>query len=485
MPIAARGGCRGLLAAVAAADRTTSRCSPTPRRPARRGTRVSSSPARRSASRVTADGHASYDVRIDGAGLPDPDSLGRYHGLCRLGRHAPTSTQWDRLGAVHNGTSTVGHGRAQQVPARHHRRGRTPRRRRTRGRRCCTARRRAGGCSRSSRIRCSAASRSESFGPRAAPMRCARDRAARAIAGSRQRRRTAMPGMRGDEATRQHAMAMPIPMPAGMLMMPGLVGLAAGRSAFLPGAGVDPIDAAGGEATTALTARRRRHARPHGRRCVRRTIHGHAFAMYGFNGQVPGPLIRVPQNATITVRFHNRIDLPSAVHWHGVRLDNRIRRRAGRDAGSRSRPAATSSTRCIFPTPGSTGITRTCARTSSRRMGLFGNMLVDSPEPDYYSPVNREQALVLSDLLINADTLIPFGKEAPDFALMGRVGNVLLVNGEPRYALRVEPGRGRALLSDQRRQLAHVQPLVRRRADQGRRVGREPVRARGAWCRAW
>ena len=68
-------------------------------------------------------------------------------------------------------------------------------------------------------------------------------------------------------------------------------------------------------------------------------------------------------------------------------------------------------------------------------MGLFGNMLVDSPDRDYYSPVNREQTLVLDDLLVNADTLIPFGKEAPDYALMGRVGNVLLVNGEPRYAL--------------------------------------------------
>ena len=32
-------------------------------------------------------------------------------------------------------------------------------------------------------------------------------------------------------------------------------------------------------------------------------------------------------------------------------------------------------------------------------MGLFGNMIVDSPEPDYYSPVNREQSLVLNDLL--------------------------------------------------------------------------------------
>ena len=73
-------------------------------------------------------------------------------------------------------------------------------------------------------------------------------------------------------------------------------------------------------------------------------------------------------------------------------------------------------------------------------MGLFGNRLVDSPERDYYSRVNREETLVLDDLLVNGDTLIPFGKEAATYALMGRVGNVLLVNGEPKYTLRAKKG---------------------------------------------
>ena len=45
--------------------------------------------------------------------------------------------------------------------------------------------------------------------------------------------------------------------------------------------------------------------------------------MYGFNGQYPGPLIRAPQRATVIVRFTNRLDQPSTVHWHGVRLENR------------------------------------------------------------------------------------------------------------------------------------------------------------------
>ena len=113
-------------------------------------------------------------------------------------------------------------------------------------------------------------------------------------------------------------------------------------------------------------------------------------------------------------------------------------------------------------------------------MGLFGNMLVDSPDRDYYSPANASRRSCSTTCSINADTLVPFGTEAPDYALMGRVGNVLLVNGEPRYTLRVQTRRGGALLPHQRRQLAHLQRLVRRRADESRRVRREPLRARGA-----
>ncbi|HEX6532992.1 MAG TPA: multicopper oxidase domain-containing protein [Gemmatimonadaceae bacterium] len=241
-----------------------------------------------------------------------------------------------------------------------------------------------------------------------------------------------MPGMHDT------AMAMPIPMPKGMAMMPGLVGLTPPVTPFLPGAGVDPMRLPAAKPsevanlkdgdTLDLTAT-----------LVRRTIRGRAFAMYGFNGQVPGPLIRVPQNATITVRFHNRIDLPSTVHWHGVRLDNRFDGVPGVTQEAVA-PGSSFVYTVHFPDAGVYWYHPHVREDIEQAMGLFGNVLVDSPDRDYYSPANREQTLVFDDLLVNGDTLIPFGKEAPDFALMGRVGNVLLVNGEPRYALHASAG---------------------------------------------
>ena len=47
---------------------------------------------------------------------------------------------------------------------------------------------------------------------------------------------------------------------------------------------------------------------------------------------------------------------------------------------------------------------------------------------------------MLDDLLLNDDGLVPFGADAATHALMGRFGNVMLVNGEPRYSLSVRKG---------------------------------------------
>ncbi len=243
---------------------------------------------------------------------------------------------------------------------------------------------------------------------------------------------TGMPGMGGA------SMSMPIPMPAGMMVIPGLVGLAPAGAMFLPGAGMDPstIPAAKPRAvvrlhdgdTLVLTAM-----------LVRRTIRGHDFVMYGFNGQVPGPLIRVPQNANVIVRFVNQIDRPSAVHWHGVRLDNRSDGVPGLTQAEV--PAGGSFVyRVHFPDAGIYWYHPHMREDIEQALGLFGNMIVDSPDKNYYSPVNQEQVLMLDDLLVNGDTLIPYGGTGADFALMGRVGNALLVNGEEGYTLQASKG---------------------------------------------
>jgi hypothetical protein len=56
---------------------------------------------------VTADGHLSYDLRITAQGLPAPATLGGYRAFVAW-EVSPDLTEWQRLGPVGNGTSTVG-----------------------------------------------------------------------------------------------------------------------------------------------------------------------------------------------------------------------------------------------------------------------------------------------------------------------------------------------------------------------------------------
>ena len=172
---------------------------------------------------------------------------------------------------------------------------------------------------------------------------------------------------------------------------------------------------------------------------VRRTIAGRTFTMYGFNGQYPGPLIRVPQGAAITVNVINRLEVPTAVHWHGIRLENRFDGVPGLTQDPIA-PGETFRYRIHFPDAGLYWYHPHHREDVQQDLGLYGNLRVDAADPAYFGPANREQVLMLDDLLVGETGLLPFGRDRATHALMGRFGNLLLVNGEPDYRLTVARG---------------------------------------------
>ena len=129
-----------------------------------------------------------------------------------------------------------------------------------------------------------------------------------------------------------------------------------------------------------------------------------------------------------------------------------LRRGAARDPGSRSRRAGTSPTASSSPTRACTGTTRTSARTSPRRLGLYGSILVEPAEPDYWPPAHRDVVLTLDDLLLEDGVIAPFSRTETNYAAMGRYGNVMLTGGETAPALTARDRRGGAALADQHRQ---------------------------------
>jgi suppressor of ftsI len=172
---------------------------------------------------------------------------------------------------------------------------------------------------------------------------------------------------------------------------------------------------------------------------ARRTIRGQDVLMLAFNGQQPGPLLKVGEGSTIFVNFTNDTPLPTSVHWHGLRLDNRYDGVPGVTQDP-VEPGETFRYQLYFPDAGIYWYHPHHREDIQQELGLYGNMLVEPGRADYYSPVNREEVLMLDDLLLSDDGVVPFGDEAANYMLMGRFGNLMLVNGEPDYALTVDRG---------------------------------------------
>ncbi|HEX9705370.1 MAG TPA: multicopper oxidase family protein [Gemmatimonadales bacterium] len=169
---------------------------------------------------------------------------------------------------------------------------------------------------------------------------------------------------------------------------------------------------------------------------VRRTLAGREIVMYAFNGQHPGPLVRVRQGATIVVRFTNRLDLPSSVHWHGVRLDNRS---DGVPHVTQDPVPPGGSFRYVvrFPDAGIYWYHPHVREDIQQDLGLYGNLFVRASAAEGLGSVHREEFLILDDFLVGEHGAVPYGREHATHALMGRFGNVLLVNGEPAFRLDV------------------------------------------------
>jgi len=172
---------------------------------------------------------------------------------------------------------------------------------------------------------------------------------------------------------------------------------------------------------------------------VRRRIRSRDYVMYGFNGQYPGPLLHVPEAATVTVNFTNSIAWPTTIHWHGLRLDNASDGVPGVTQDP-VEPGETFRYEIHFADPGLYWYHPHHREDILKDLGLYGNMLVEPRQPDYYAPADREEFLMLDDFLMAGGEPMPFGLEQTSHAFMGRFGNLMLVNGEPDYELEVTAG---------------------------------------------
>jgi len=175
---------------------------------------------------------------------------------------------------------------------------------------------------------------------------------------------------------------------------------------------------------------------------------GHPLRMLAYNGQVPGPTLRVPQGATITVRFHNALPWDSTVHWHGVRLAATMDGVPGVSQDPVP-PGGDFRYQVHVPDEGLFWYHAHVREDLEQGLGLAGLLVVDGPEAQR-GEGPREVPLVLTDLFLeNGTDIASYFEETVTRTLMGRYGNHYVVQGGAAWESTARPGeRVRLLVLD-------------------------------------
>ena len=166
-------------------------------------------------------------------------------------------------------------------------------------------------------------------------------------------------------------------------------------------------------------------------------IDGRPLEVWAYDGQVPGPTIRVRRGETLRVRFTNRLPQPTTVHWHGVRVPNAMDGVPGVTQPP-VEPGASFVYEFAPPDAGTFWFHPHVRASEQVERGLHGVLIVEDEAPP---PFSRDEVWVLDDIRLGPDGAISSEFDTRhDLAHDGRWGNVVLVNGRRRPELRVAPG---------------------------------------------
>src|SRR5436190_6954959 len=165
---------------------------------------------------------------------------------------------------------------------------------------------------------------------------------------------------------------------------------------------------------------------------------GHVVEAWTYNGDIPGPVIRVRVGDRLIVHFRNNLPQPTTVHWHGMRIPIEMDGVPGHSQPE-VQPGGSFTYDFIVPDAGLFWYHPHVMSAMQTGYGLYGALLVEDAAERVGA--DDEKVLVLSDIALEDDGSLMSPAGAGIAAkVFGLEGNHLLVNGRENQKWTVRAG---------------------------------------------
>lgn len=162
-----------------------------------------------------------------------------------------------------------------------------------------------------------------------------------------------------------------------------------------------------------------------------------ATRVWSYDGQVPGPELRMAQGDTLRIVAKNLLTEETTIHWHGIRLPNNM---DGVPHVTQTPIAPGSEFTYEFRLPDAGTFWYHPHLHSVRQVGrgMYGALIVEEPDP---LTVDRELVWIVDDWRLGRDAqIVDDFDNRHDLSHGGRIGNAVTINGEFPDTFRVRSG---------------------------------------------
>ncbi|HMG15306.1 MAG TPA: multicopper oxidase family protein [Saprospiraceae bacterium] len=165
---------------------------------------------------------------------------------------------------------------------------------------------------------------------------------------------------------------------------------------------------------------------------------GKTIQAWGFNKQLPGPVLKANAGDTLVVKFTNNLQEATMIHWHGLRIPANM---DGTGAVQKPiEPGEVFEYRFVLPDAGTFWYHSHANETVQLERGMYGALIVE----DYSDPVtDGEKVFLIDDMKLDKDNqftkpgwFVPRIEERHD----GRQGSTLLINGKENSVIDIHAG---------------------------------------------